>query len=101
MSYIVTTENKITLNEDDRVASILQNVSIIVSTPKGTVPLDREFGISNTFLDKPLPVARVLAISEIREAIERYEPRARVLNISFEHSENGRLIPKVEVEINE
>ena len=101
MSYIVTTENKIILNEDDRVASILQNVSIIVSTPKGTVPLDREFGISNTFLDKPLPVARVLAISEIREAIERYEPRARVLNISFEHSESGRLIPKVEVEINE
>lgn len=101
MSYIVTSSARISLNEQDPVASILQNVSVIMATAKGTVPLDRELGIATNFLDKPLPVARVLAISEIREAIERYEPRVRVLNISFEQSESGTLIPTVEVEINE
>ncbi len=101
MSYIVTPTAGITLNESDTVASVLQNVSIIVATEKGTVPMDRALGISKAWLDKPLPVAKVMGITEIREAVEQYEPRARVIGISFDQSESGRLIPKVEVEINE
>lgn len=104
MSYTVTATDltAIRLNEQDTVHSVLQNIAVILSTRKGSVPLYREFGLNMDFLDKPIPVARVMMIAEVREAIERWEPRATVLHVSFaEHiSEPGRLIPAVEVEIN-
>ena len=74
---------------------------MILATPKGPVPFYRDFGISNEFLDKPMPVAKVMMIGEVREAIEDWEPRATVSNISFAEDplEPGKLIPTVEVEV--
>ena len=65
------------------------------------MPFYRDFGISNEFLDKPMPVAKVMMIGEVREAIESWEPRAAVKNVRFmENSlEPGKLVPTVEVEI--
>ena len=65
------------------------------------MPLYRDFGISNEFLDKPMPVAKVMMTGEVREAIETWEPRAAVRNVSFAEDplEPGKLIPAVEVEI--
>lgn len=104
MSYQVsaTDLDNIRLNELETVNSVLQNIALILATPKGSVPFYRDFGISNEFLDKPMPVAKVMMIGEVREAIEVWEPRARVVDISFEENalEPGRLIPTVEVEIN-
>ena len=104
MSYQVnaTDLGNIRLNELETVSSVLQNIALILATPKGSVPFYRDFGVSNEFLDKPMPVAKVMMIAEVREAIETWEPRATVTDISFEESplEPGRLIPTVEVEIN-
>ena len=48
-----------------------------------------------------MPVAKVMMIGEVREAIEDWEPRATVSNISFAEDplEPGKLIPTVEVEV--
>ena len=104
MRYTVTATDltAIHLNEPDAVNSVLQNIAIILSTRKGSVPLFREFGINMDFLDKPMPVAKVMMISEVREAIERWNPRATVLEVSFQEeiTSPGTLIPTVEVEIN-
>lgn len=104
MSYQVSAAdlNNIRLNELETVSSVLQNIALILATPKGSVPFYRDFGVSNEFLDKPGPVARAMMIGEVREAIEGWEPRATVSNISFAENplEPGRLIPTVEVEIN-
>lgn len=52
-----------------------------------------------TFLDKPVPGARPLAIGEIMDAIEEGEPRVRVKEVDFlEDGMLGRLVPVVEVE---
>ena len=103
MSYKVnaTDLTNIRFNETDTLSSVLQNIAVILSTPKGTVPLYREFGLDWKYLDKPMPVAKVLMISEVREAIERWEPRATVLEVSFtvDPAQPGILIPTVEVEI--
>lgn len=105
MSYLVSSRDigKIKLLENDTVTSIMQNIAIILSTRRGTVPLYREFGLPMNFIDKPIPVAKALAIAEITEAIAEFEPRARLKDIIFYVDENipGRLIPTVEVEINE
>lgn len=104
MSYMVSATDlkAIRLNEEDTVNSVLQNVAVILSTPMGSVPLYRDFGLDWSFLDKPTPVAKVLMVAPVREAIERWEPRATVLNVFFSEdpAQPGLLIPTVEVEIN-
>ena len=72
MSYTVSATDlgRLRFNELETVNSVLQNIAVILSTPKGTVPLYREFGLDWKYLDKPMPVAKVLMISEVREAVE-------------------------------
>lgn len=95
--------SKITLNEPDRVKSILQNISIILSTLQGTVPLYRDFGLNKRSVDKPINVAKPMIIADVTEAINEFEPRARVVSVSFLEDKDspGKLIPIVEVEIDE
>lgn len=90
------------LGAADTVKSVLQAIKIILTTPKGTVPMYRDFGVNMDFLDLPTPGAEQRARMEIREAIEEWEPRATVKDITFSRDElqSGKLIPTVEVEIN-
>ncbi|WP_050698007.1 GPW/gp25 family protein [Anaeromassilibacillus senegalensis] len=103
MRYTVSAQSSgiVQINETDTVASILQNVAIILATRKGSVPLYRNFGLSQEFVDKPISVAKSMLYAEIKEAVEAYEPRAEIVNISFQEDAAalGRLIPVVEVEI--
>ena len=104
MSYLVNERDlsKITLNEKDLVTSVLQNVAIILATRQQSVPLYREFGLSMEFVDKPVTVAKPLIVAEVSEAISLFEPRASLVDVTFEIDEKtpGKLVPTVEVEIN-
>lgn len=103
MAYRVSAgeERKITLNEENERASILQNVAMILSTPKGSVPMYRDFGISIEALDRPIQAAKALLRGQVKEAVEQYEPRAEVIGVTFEQdpSDPSRLVPTVEVRI--
>lgn len=103
MSYMVSSQNmdSVTLNEGDTVKSVLQNIAIILKTRQQSVPLYRDFGLPMQFIDKPIPVAKAMLIAEIQDAVAKYEPRATVLNVTFEVDDNvpGKLIPTVEVEV--
>lgn len=104
MSYVVSATDlkNIRLNEEKTVNAVLQNIAVILSTPIGTVPLYREFGLDMSFLDKPAPIAKVLMVAPVREAIRRWEPRATVLDVDAKDdpANPGKQIPVVEVEIN-
>lgn len=105
MRYLITENSlaRISLNETDTVNSIKQNVAVILSTRRGTVPLDRELGLRQDFLDKPTTTARPLIVAEITEALRKFEGRAELVRVTFTEDESGpgRLIPTVEVEIHE
>ena len=104
MTYTVTEDmtKEINLAPETERDEILQNVAMILSTPKHTVPLDREFGLSKGAVDRPMSVVRSILVGELHEQIERYEPRAKIENITFEEDhKQGKLYPKVEVSINE
>lgn len=91
---------KINLAPEDTTEEVLQNVAVILSTPKFSVPLERGLGLAQRFLDKPISAAQSILISEVLEAIEEFEPRAEVENVTFELGERpGTLIPIVEVKI--
>ncbi len=99
MTYRITPGSlgPLKLNETDTVTSALQNVAIILSTWEGTVPLYRDFGISSEYMHMPIPAAKALLRAEIKEKVERYEPRVSVIGVTFEETGNG-LIPTLEVE---
>lgn len=105
MRYTVRSDDKVSLElcQNDKVKSVLQNLHLLITTRKGTVPMYRGFGLSQKFLDKPIPVAQVLMTAETREAIDEYEPRAGFVGLSFEYDENipGKIITVLEVEIDE
>lgn len=102
MAYTVKafTLSEINLAPETAEEEILQNVAVIISTPKFSVPLDRGLGLAQRFLDKPPAAAQSILISEVLEAIEAYEPRVQIENVSFEFGDApGVLIPVVEVSI--
>ncbi len=102
-SYTISADSRpaLELGAEDTVKSVMQSIKIILTTPRGTVPMYRGFGVNMDFLDLPGPAAEQMARAEIREAIETWEPRATVKRITFSRSEavTGKLIPTVEVEI--
>ena len=67
MAYIVKAYDltKINLAPATREEEILQNVAVIISTPKFSVPLDRGLGMAQRFLDKPIQTAQPILISEV------------------------------------
>ncbi|MDR1902915.1 MAG: hypothetical protein LBQ88_11615 [Treponema sp.] len=81
---------------------VMQNVRTILTTRRGTVPLDRDFGISFEFLDSPINTIRAKAEQEIFLQLKKYEPRAILKQIIWETDViSGQISPSVKVEINQ
>ena len=83
------------------IAEVMQNVRLILTTRRGTVPLDRNFGVSFEFLDSPINLTQAKAEQEIFMQIKKYEPRATLKQIEWAADAlTGQLSPKVKVEVN-
>ena len=84
---------------------ILQNVRTICSTVVGSVPLDRDFGMSMDMLDQPINISRMLFQSAVIQALAKYEPRAKLVSIDFstngESVNQGITMPRLTLEIQE
>lgn len=79
-------------------AALYQEIHTLLATKKGSVPFDRDFGISWDFVDSPMNEAKPLLVSEICTQIQKYIPRIEVTAVEFVKSENaldGRLYPKI------
>ncbi len=87
--------NLFTTNEQEQ---IKRNVELILSTVKGSVPLNRDFGLDISFVDMPTAKVAALARKQIYEQVKKYEPRATIKSISFKIDEiDGIVKPKVEI----
>lgn len=79
---------------------VIQNVRVILTTPRGTVPLHRAFGTDLAGLDRPIGAAAQQMRAAIAEAVRRHEPRATVTGVRFRSpAADGRLVPVVTVSI--
>ena len=78
---------------------VIRNVRVIVSTIKGQVALDRDFGMDPDLLDMPIPDAESFFLVQAMDQVRIYEPRAIVQTVEFESDMNGKLSPKVVIEI--
>lgn len=85
---------------ENELEEIIQNVRTILTTLKGTVPLDRGFGMDTSLIDTPTSNIEGRLTVEIMEAVERYEPRVQVQAVSFEgDAMDGSVYPRVKVVI--
>jgi hypothetical protein len=82
------------------VEEVFQNVKYILLTEYFSVPLDREFGMDFTMVDKPIPIAEAMLTQEIAIKISLYEPRCQFTEINFEGKGiEGKLNPLVTINI--
>lgn len=95
----------IVIHPSDLVAEVLQNVRMILTTIRGTVPLDRDFGLTARVIDTPIDRAQALITAEVYEQLNRYEPRAQIVRVYFVGNEgnaaDGQILPQVELRIAE
>lgn len=86
-------------NVNDASADVSECLKNLYTTPKGTVPFDRDFGLDWSVLDLPLNIAKGRYSLEVIEATRKYEWRVLVEEVRFENSLKvaleGKLIPKV------
>lgn len=105
MVYRVTSAgaDDIRLGKQGGVRDILRNIALLLATPKGSVPLCRDYGIDWAILDLPVSLANARIVSEVREAIDEWTSGAEFLSARCEPDPNdpGRLIAVVNVEITE
>lgn len=82
---------------------IAQNIRLILTTIRGTLYLDRNFGLNPDLIDTPQLQAIAKYREEIINQIETYEPRVNVVEIDFTTNQNdsmsGVLTPVVRIEI--
>jgi phage baseplate assembly protein W len=80
---------------------ILQNVRFILGSVAGSVPLARGMGVDQDAVDAPSSKARALLMTSVLRAIQRNEPRARVVEIHVEDNGalNGQFTPRVRIAI--
>ena len=85
------------------IEDVLQCVRLILSTPKGSVPLDRDFGIDWTMIDRPAGGVSQIIKAHIVRQIQKYEPRAKVKKVELSSQElpDGKLRVKVLIEVGE
>jgi len=80
---------------------LAQEIRTALATRKGSVPLDRDFGLSWELID--LPESRPLLVAEIGRGLERCVPRIKVKSVAFKAdtsgAADGKLTPVVTVEI--
>lgn len=82
------------------IEEVIQNVKTILNTVKGTVPLDREFGIDKSVVDSPVGGIQARLSAEIIESVRKYEPRAAVTRVKYSGDpEDGSVSVTVEVKI--
>lgn len=82
---------------------ILQCVHCLLNTPISSVVLDRQIGVDYSFVDRPMPMAIAMVLSEIPGKIRRYEPRCTLKDVQFggdqSQLEAGQLLCHVTVSI--
>jgi len=86
------------------VDEVLQNVAMILTTPKFSVPLRRDWFIDYSLLDKPMRHSQAILAREVFTALRAHEPRARLVGpVRFiqnpEEGMDGYMMPEITVEV--
>lgn len=79
---------------------VLQNVRMIMGTVMWSCPMNRDFAW-DPVVDSPINIAQAKITARLVEAIRLFEPRAKVVKVTFQGDLNGLLKPIVRVRIDD
>lgn len=79
----------------ERILELERQLTLLLTTPAGTMPLDREFGVELDFLDIPSETAKNLYVAEVTQKVAKFIPSVMVEEVRWTTSEDGILKPKV------
>lgn len=77
--------------DTDDLAAIQRALATLYSTPAGTCPGDRSFGIDWSFLDYPMDVAQNMYALEVIDKTAEYVPGVAVLRASIDWDMDGHM----------
>jgi len=84
---------------------IAQSIEVILTTPKGSKIFEPEFGSElHKFIDNVSPSVIPQIVAEVWKALQRWEPRIRLINVDVKRLEKEgsyKLVIRVEYEIRE
>lgn len=81
-------------------AAVLQRLRVLLTTTRGSVPLDRGFGLDPDLLDQPGRRLAALVRADVLDQVQRYIPEASVTRIDVAPTgADGRLVVSLTVEI--
>ena len=77
-------------------ADIKRCLETLLSIREGSVPLDRNLGISyDNTIGYPMDVAKNMLALDIIEKVDMYEPRVEVVSVDIEIGEDGQQKPHI------
>lgn len=74
-----------------------ESLEVLISTPEGTAPLDRNFGLNQSFLSLPPDTAKTLFAQELITKVELYIPEISINEIDITVDSDGILRPVITV----
>ena len=83
---------------DDSLADIDRQLNPLLTTRAGTMPLDRDFGLTMDYLDRPAAVAKSLYVAELVEKVGTFLPAIRVREVKWQAGADGRVLAKVVID---
>lgn len=96
MQFSFTTDDK-----SEEMTDAIRCLENILSIPEGSIPLNRGIGLSWASLSSvPEDIENDYA-TELMEKVEEYEPRVRVTDVQFTHSESGSASASIQAEMAE
>jgi len=91
----------IVISKNDLPKEKVEQVHALVTTPAGTIPGDRAYGIDQSIQDLPIEIYKVKYVSEISVKVKKYIPGIQVKEVLFElDPKDGRVLPKVVIDWN-
>jgi len=98
-------DSVVVISEEDESTAFLnfakESLEVLISTPEGTAPLDRSFGLDQSFLSLPPETARTLFAQELIAKAEKYIPEISVTVVDSDIDSSGNLQPVITVCRNE
>ena len=77
--------DEIVIDADGDSEEIKERLRLLLTTHKGTMPMDRSYGIDlDAVIDKPLSVAQNCYATEVIGAVSRYETGVNVISVVCE-----------------
>lgn len=84
-----------TVGTGDALQEIDYQLTMLMDTMQGTIPLDRGLGVDMSYMDKSTPTAKTLYTAAITAAVAAFIPTVRVQEVTWTADENGNFEPKV------